>query len=270
MKKQSIFGRLIRGFNEEILNAQDKLRYTINFLKKIKELFSGFENGYVGINEMEYHYEKNFKDECKDNYIDFNPFAEKNKSTDCGIKYIINLFKNSKIKFPNDMLDEEEFIQNFFEFIKTIWYKYTLYTLNIYDNLMLLIKTINSVTRENYAILLDEPKDIDMSSTKYYYRNDEEGKNLREKWYVCGRGIRNVIGKHDKNISRILFMNTISTYDDNIDMTSYLNFMQQYFPETFKDNNNNDKIENKNGGYHTKYLKYKSKYLELRSKSNII
>ena len=64
--------------------------------------------------------------------------------------------------------------------------------------------------------------------------------------YTCGRAL--TINIEDGKTNRLIFFNTISDEDDNIDGEYYVNNIQP----------------NLIGGYYQKYLKYKKKYLQLK------
>ena len=154
----------------------------------------------------------------------------------------LNLILIDGIK-DKTILDDGNFIKQFKNCLSQALLQVALYTYNIYEFIPHIIEQLNRITRPNYVV-------------------ERCNKNIKDvqdvhPLYTCGRAVievdPNIIDISRLNIksdTKIIIYNTVSSWDDSIDL-------DQVLVSTGGGHIRGDK-------YYHKYIKYKTKYLNLK------
>lgn len=216
--------QLFNKLNEEKIKLSD----FINDLKKVTLSICQLNKVFYGI----YYSEKTGNN--KEKHV--NSFDNKvlnNKEVFVGyfLNDIPSIFPINDTK-RKEVIENEDFIIAFYEFIWTLYKYYAMHTYDLNNGNEFIKNSINRIVKkENYCIINCNPEKADNVVIFKYP-------------YTCGRII---LPNHNKNSdSKIIIFNTISSMEG----------------EDFADTDYFKKITgNLTGGYFYKYLKYKQKYL---------
>lgn len=227
--------RVVYRFLKQIIDAIENFNKTvkndtiINDIGKLIVEFKKVNTSFCTINKRFYYtYYKGKSGPAKMTYQECQDPDQILSSKECFIKYI---FDHIPVISPtNDtnritLINNNDFIIVFYEFIWTFYRLYALHTMNLQPMNEYIKKRINEITKDpQYCIIM--------------CRDNNN--------YTCGRAILpNTINANPVN--KIIIFNTISEHNDEMDIDQFMKY-----------------TDVKKGGYIYKYLKYKQKYLTLK------
>ena len=123
---------------------------------------------------------------------------------------ILQLFMSDlheKINNSHMILDDEQFIENFYNFVWVFWKYFGYYTMNISDFLNDFVQHINMITRENYVII------------KCPQKPNRPNSQVNETAYICGRAM--LYDLTPNRNTRLIVFNTIASNNMEMDMDYY-------------------------------------------------
>lgn len=112
-----------------------------------------------------------------------------------------------QISNDKGILDDESFIEKFYNFLWMFWQQFGFYSMNIADFLPDFVNHVNTITRPDYMIVRC-PKRPNISYS-----------NVNETNYICGRAMLYNV-EPNKN-TRLIVFNTIASNNMNMDTEYY-------------------------------------------------
>jgi hypothetical protein len=167
-------------------------------------------------------------------YNDIDSYSIENTTTLESIIYLCIITLQNLVQLSEPTKNDPEIITNLSNYIFVIIHAFGLHYKCIINLINCIKKTVNDIMGNDYLII--DCKDV----TNY--------SNCSNITYTCGRAVFSNSSIFNVN-SKIIIYNTVSEYDDNMDIDYIVN-----------------KYQSLKGGslYYFKYLKYKNKYLNLK------